>query len=736
MNRITPEALYCLLPAIHRLRDADEGGPLRALLGVMAREGAVVEENIEQLLDNLFIETCDDWAATYIGGTIGHVALHPIEGADISTRAEVANTIGYRRRKGTAAVLEALARDVTAWPAHVVEFFQITATAQHMNHVRPAHHFAPDLRDPLDVEPFWHAFDRIPHLADMRSIMQTRARKSVGGRHGFANIGLYLYRLLPMAHIRVPATRVDDRRYLFDPLGAPRQLVNLPQPETTIASISAPQNVPGGVTRRLLEADPALWYGAGRAFQIFVDGVPVPVTRIAACDLSDDPSDDPSDWAHSPHSAIPAANLAAIEGGDPLAPPANALVRVDPVLGRIAFPQPEAGVVTSTFHVGFPGRIGGGSYNRSATLTRDPGQALVSCPTADNPTLQSAIDAVTPMGGIVEILTSDVFEENVALEAAADTELVLRAANGQRPIIRPTAPFIISGGENARITVDGIVLDGQPLQIAPVADGSSPKSVMLRHLTLIPGLSFASAGRPATPGAASLLVTTTGVELHVARAITGPIRMNATTNATISDSIVDAAADLARESAEGLAIAGPDEEGDPAGALTILASTVLGRVIARSFPLVSDSILHARSSDGSPPVRARQRQQGCMRFSYVPAGSVTPRRYRCQPQLAIDHALGALRQELGGPVPAAQAALVRDRIARLMKPSFTAQSAVHPAYCQLRDQASGAIRTGASDEGEMGAWHLNAAPQREANLRIRLEEYLRFGLEAGIFHES
>ena len=36
--------------------------------------------------------------------------------------AEVAHTIGYRRRKGTAAVLEQLARDVTGWPAaRVVE---------------------------------------------------------------------------------------------------------------------------------------------------------------------------------------------------------------------------------------------------------------------------------------------------------------------------------------------------------------------------------------------------------------------------------------------------------------------------------------------------------------------------------------------------------------------------------------------------------------------------------------
>ena len=36
----------------------------------------------------------------------------------------------------------------------------------------------------------------------------------------------------------------------------------------------------------------------------------------------------------------------------------------------------------------------------------------------------------------------------------------------------------------------------------------------------------------------------------------------------------------------------------------------------------------------------------------------------------------------------------------------------------------------------MGAYHQLFQPQRAANLRIRLEEYLRFGLEAGTFYET
>jgi hypothetical protein len=36
----------------------------------------------------------------------------------------------------------------------------------------------------------------------------------------------------------------------------------------------------------------------------------------------------------------------------------------------------------------------------------------------------------------------------------------------------------------------------------------------------------------------------------------------------------------------------------------------------------------------------------------------------------------------------------------------------------------------------MGATHLLFTPAREANLMLRLDEYLRFGLEAGFFYAT
>jgi hypothetical protein len=285
--------------------------------------------------------------------------------------------------------------------------------------------------------------------------------------------------------------------------------------------------------------------------------------------------------------------------------------------------------------------------------------------------------------------------------------------------------------------LDGLVVEGAAVEINPDGDGASLGELRLAHVTLIPGRGFTAEGAPAQPGSESLTVAATGVELVIERCITGPLRVSDTTNVEIRDSIVDAAAAASIDSAQGLAIAGPGSGDDPAGALTLIASTVIGRIVVRAFPLVSDSILFAREpGDGSVPVRALRRQQGCMRFSFVPEGSVTPRRYRCQPQLAVDQAVQAREAETGMLVTAAERALIAGRIARWLVPSFGALTASRPAYCQLRLAAPREIRAGASDESEMGVYHQLYQPQRETNLRIRLEEYLRFGLEAGIFFET
>ena len=71
-----------------------------------------------------------------------------------------------------------------------------------------------------------------------------------------------------------------------------------------------------------------------------------------------------------------------------------------------------------------------------------------------------------------------------------------------------------------------------------------------------------------------------------------------------------------------------------------------------------------------------------------------------------------------------------------MRPHFTSLNYSDAGYCQLRPVTSAKIRQGAHDESEMGVMHDLYQPQRETNLRVRLEEYLRFGLEAGFIYAS
>ena len=71
LNDPRQDRLFQLLPAIYRIRDEERGFPMRAWLRVMASQVNVVEDDIAQLYDNWFIETCEDWVVPYIGDLVG-----------------------------------------------------------------------------------------------------------------------------------------------------------------------------------------------------------------------------------------------------------------------------------------------------------------------------------------------------------------------------------------------------------------------------------------------------------------------------------------------------------------------------------------------------------------------------------------------------------------------------------------------------------------------------------------
>ncbi|MGA7803988.1 MAG: hypothetical protein WCB02_05120, partial [Bradyrhizobium sp.] len=76
-------------------------GPLQSLLMVLAEQIATVEQDLDQLYDDQFIETCAPWVIPYIGDLVGYQPVRGIPAGVASPRAEVASTIALRRRKGT-----------------------------------------------------------------------------------------------------------------------------------------------------------------------------------------------------------------------------------------------------------------------------------------------------------------------------------------------------------------------------------------------------------------------------------------------------------------------------------------------------------------------------------------------------------------------------------------------------------------------------------------------------------
>ena len=81
----------------------------------------------------------------------------------------------------------------------------------------------------------------------------------------------------------------------------------------------------------------------------------------------------------------------------------------------------------------------------------------------------------------------------------------------------------------------------------------------------------------------------------------------------------------------------------------------------------------------------------------------------------------------------AEEAAIRAEVAALIRPLFVSRRYGDPGFGQLEQRCAGQIRTGADSGAEMGAFEFLKQPQREANLRDALAEYLRFGLEAGLF---
>jgi len=126
------DKLWSLIPAIYRAEDTDQfnaNGPLRELVNRIGAQAAVVRRSIDRLWEDQSIETCDDWVIPYIADLLATNLVQSLDAR--GQRIDVAKTIYYRRRKGTLAVLEEIAADITGWDARVVEFFRRLGRTRH-----------------------------------------------------------------------------------------------------------------------------------------------------------------------------------------------------------------------------------------------------------------------------------------------------------------------------------------------------------------------------------------------------------------------------------------------------------------------------------------------------------------------------------------------------------------------------------------------------------------------------
>jgi hypothetical protein len=201
--------------------------------------------------------------------------------------------------------------------------------------------------------------------------------------------------------------------------------------------------------------------------------------------------------------------------------------------------------------------------------------------------------------------------------------------------------------------------------------------------------------------------------LCIQRSIVGPVQFEGTVGRIeITDSIVGLPP--TDEANAPVAIGGgTDVDGGtlPAPLAVLQGTTVFGRTVVHALDLASNCIFWNT-------VTVEARQVGCVRFSYVPVGSSVPRRYRCIP-------------DVEGLSDAEAEVVLRD-----VKPVLVSDDLSAAGYARLARECPLVVREGADDESEMGAWHFRMEPQREANLVASLGEYLRFGLDAGLFFED
>lgn len=732
-----PDRLFELLPALYRIADTQNNGQLRALLQRVTEQADALYDNTQQLWDDFFIETCQQWVVPYIGELVGNIPLHDLDmgasaitaqsiftdltGPDlrppgaIPTRADVAKTIYYRRRKGTPAMLEELARDVTGWDAHVVEFFSTLDWTQNLEHLRPDCHGCPDLRRVDVADRVGGAWDTTTKTVDVRRI------NTLNGWYNIPNIGFFLWRLIAFELTRVTprAIAATNWRLTFSPLGQNTPLFNAGRREPGDSMLANELTVQAPIR-------------AAAFFEDLAAIVPSPPLTTHTAYYGDPRTTDASVVVFANGIALAANEIgcANLENWATFAQPAGTQVLLDISRGRIVVPsgRPARERFTVSYFYGFSARMGGGEYDRRKWLVPSLAPVLVNGGGAGL-AAALALPRVGPTT-VIQITDSATYDLAANISLAAGESVVIQAANETRPHVRMSAGSIavLTAGVGASLTLSGLLIEGA-LRVEGDLD-----TLRVLHSTLVPGRCVEQE-KVAPPTGPSILVTptvgpndiNTRLEVQIACSIVGALRMPShMTKLWLLDSIVDGI--MADGGPIGSAVS--DNAGSSGPPAHIERSTLYGTSNFLKLEMASESIFTGL-------VNVDQRQQGCVRFSFVPCGSATPQKYRCQPALQTHLTKEqkiADSIKSGIPLPVGWELVVENEIAMWIVPSFETDQYGRPEFAQLRMGCPEQIRMGAEDGSEMGAFCVLKQSQRESNLRLRLDEYLPVGLEAGIIY--
>jgi hypothetical protein len=275
------DKIWNLLPAVYRTQDTDQFGavgPLREMVDRIGATAAVIRRNIDRLWEDQSIETCDDWVIPYIADLVDTRLVNGLDGS--RQRVDVANTIDYRRRKGTLGILEQIAADITGWDAKAVEFFRRLARTRHgldppvgranspggdialllrqeglVGYLTqtPIGGFA-NLRNVNGAAKAGTAFDEFFHTAD------TRRGQGRFGWHAIPHLGMFVWRLLSLGV--GPVTPVPVRNclgwYCFDPTGRDVPLFSAKRDAAAFGGAwvsPVEEQLPAPISQALLDAD-------------------------------------------------------------------------------------------------------------------------------------------------------------------------------------------------------------------------------------------------------------------------------------------------------------------------------------------------------------------------------------------------------------------------------------------------------------------------------------------------